>query len=162
MPADLLWDVGIALLVLLVVLVLPVIVVVIRARWLTRLGGSFDCSLRVDHDTPGTGWALGVARYRADELEWFRYYAVSLRPKLTLGRTAATVLEIRDPDNLEALALYAGHRVVRLEVPARRGSAGSEPCDLAMSAESVTGLLSWLESAPPGQAPRSTTSPHSA
>jgi hypothetical protein len=45
------------------------------------------------------------------------------------------------------VSLYAGQRVVRIET-----STTDRPhaYELAMSGESLTGLLSWLEAAPPG------------
>ena len=155
LPHNLLLDAGLVLLILIAVFVAPVVFVVMRARWLTRMGSTFDCSIRLDHSTPGAGWALGVARYAGEEVQWFRYYSVQTTPKVRLGRATATVVEIRDADPLEAVALYSGHRIVRVEC-------FGDLWDLAMSAESMTGLLAWLESAPPGQAARPLTSPDSA
>jgi hypothetical protein len=57
------------------------------------------------------------------------------------------VLETRDPDPVEAVALYAEQRVVRFEIAER---SDPEQWELAMSPDSLTGLLSWLEAAPPG------------
>jgi len=145
--------------VVVVVLALPIVFVVLRVRWLTRMGGSFECSLQVDRSTPGAGWAFGVARYVGEDLEWFRYYAFALRPGLRVSRQEGQVVTVRDPGPLEALSLYGGHRIVELQ-------AGEAPdvrsWDLAMSSESVTGFLSWIEAAPPGQVPRGIHSPDSA
>src|SRR5918993_219486 len=91
---------------------LSLIVLALRQRWLNRLGGNFECSLRLRVTTPGAGW----------------------------------VLETRDPDPVEAVALSSDQTVVRVQAPGRPG----QVLELAMSAESLTGLLSWLESAPPG------------
>lgn len=152
-------EVVVGVCVVVVLLALPIVFVVLRVRWLTRMGGSFECSLLLDRSDAGAGWAFGVARYVGEDLEWFRYYAVALRPGLRVSRQEGQVIAVREPDLLEAVALYGGHRIVELQ-------AGTEPdaptWDLAMSAESVTGFLSWLEAAPPGQGPRSLHSPDSA
>jgi hypothetical protein len=57
------------------------------------------------------------------------------------------VLETRDPDAVEAVALYAEQRIVRFEIAEPNEP---EQWELAMSPDSLTGLLSWLEAAPPG------------
>ena len=116
-----------------------------RRRWLAREGGTFECSLRLRTTTPSAGWVLGVARYSQDRLEWFRFFSYSARPRRRFRRGQVRVVETRDPDPVEAVALYSGQRVVTLEE--RRGDRVVSS-DLAMGGESVTGLLSWLEAAP--------------
>lgn len=159
MTSTTLAEVVLGVCVVVVLLALPIAFVVLRVRWLTRMGGSFECSLLLDRSAPGAGWAFGVARYVGEDLEWFRYYALALRPGLRVSRQDGHVVAVREPGQLESVALYAGHRIVELQ-------AGEEPhvqtWDLAMSSESVTGFLSWIEAAPPGQVPRSTHSPDSA
>ena len=118
-----------------------------RRRWLDRLGGTFNCSLRLRMRTPGAGWVLGVGRYSEGILEWFRYFSYSLRPRMVFPRRNVRVLETRMPDPVEAVALNADEKVLRIEM--HDGRADSQ-WELAMSQESLTGLLSWLEAAPPG------------
>ena len=118
----------------------------IRQRWLNRLGGNFECSLRLRVTTPGAGWVLGVCRYSEGILEWFRFFSYWPRPRMTFSRSELRVLETRDPDPVEAVALSSDQTVVRVESPGHPG----EVSELAKSAESLTGLLSWLEAAPPG------------
>ena len=125
---------------------LSLVVLALRHRWLNRMGGNFECSLRLRVTTPGAGWVLGVCRYNVGILEWFRFFSYSPRPRLTFPRRELRVLETRDPDPVEAVALSSDQTVVRVQVPGRPG----EVLELAMSAESLTGLLSWLEAAPPG------------
>ena len=126
---------------------LSLVVLALRQRWLNRLGGNFECSLRLRVTTPGAGWVLGVCRYGEQGiLEWFRFFSYSPRPRMTFTRGALRVLETRDPDPVEAVALSSDQTVVRVESPGHPG----EVIELAMSAESLTGLLSWLEAAPPG------------
>ena len=107
----------------------------------------FSCSLRLRPSDDGGGWALGVARYNHGQLEWFRFFSFSLRPRLTIPRDDVRVLETRMPDPVEAVALNADEKVLRIEMHDGHADAKWE---LAMSEESLTGLLSWLEAAPPG------------
>ncbi len=120
----------------------------LRRRWLARDGGLFECSVRLTSATPGAGWVLGMARYNAEVLEWFRFFSYSSRPRTSFLRDDVRVVNDRDPDPVEAVALYAGQRVVEL-VEQRPGDADGRPWELAMAAESLTGFLSWLEAAPP-------------
>jgi hypothetical protein len=125
---------------------LSLIVLALRQRWLNRRGGNFECSLRLRVTTPGAGWVLGVCRYNEGLLEWFRFFSYSPRPRYIFPRSELRVLETRDPDPVEAVALSSDQTVVRVEAPGRP----DQVLELAMSAESLTGLLSWLEAAPPG------------
>lgn len=125
---------------------LPLIWVVVRRRLLARQGGTFDCSLRVPAAAPGTGWVLGVARYAGEFLEWYAAFGFSMRPRLRLERSWTVAVEQREPSPLEAVSLYEQRRIVLLE----QRRTHRDPRELAMSEESLTGLLSWLEAAPPG------------
>lgn len=133
---------------LVVLLLLPILWLIARRRWLSRQGGLFECSLRLSTTTPGTGWVLGVARYSGERLEWFRSFSLSLRPRLVFRRGATRAGAQRRPDAIEAVLLYADQRIIRLETT--EGSSW----EVAMQEDSLTGLLSWLESAPPGMAYR--------
>lgn len=115
----------------------------LRRRWLSRTGGTFACSLRVLHRTPSTRWVLGVARYRAHELQWFPAFSLSLWPGRRFDRGLVTAGEQRRPRPDEAIDLLDDQRIVEL-----RGA--HDEAELAMAQESLTGLLSWLEAAPPG------------
>lgn len=117
---------------------------VARRRWLSRGGGTFDCSLRRTPSGRGLGWALGLARYRDDALEWYRVFSFAPRPRHVLRRGDLRVRQRRRPGGPEALAVQAG--AVVLECLER-----GRPVELAMSDRAVTGFLSWLESAPPGR-----------
>lgn len=133
---------------LIVLLLLPILWLIARRRWLSRQGGLFDCSLRLSTTTPGTGWVLGVARYSGERLEWFRAFSLSLRPRLVFRRNETWAGAQRRPDAIEAVLLYADQRIIRLE------TAAGGSWEVAMVEESLTGLLSWLEAAPPGMAYR--------
>jgi len=89
---------------------------------------------------------LGVARYAGEYLEWYAAFGFGLKPRLRLERAWTMAVEQRVPSTLESVALYDHRRIVLLEQ--RRTS--REPRELAMTEESLTGLLAWLEAAPPG------------
>ncbi len=145
MPVDFLPIAEIAALALILLLILPVVFLASRRRWLSRQGGLFDCSLRLSTKTPGAGWALGVARYSGDNLEWFRVFSLSFRPRVIFPRSVTHAGSQRDPDAIEAVVLSNDdQRIVNMVT--RNG----DSWELAMSNSSLTGLLSWLESSAPG------------
>ncbi len=126
----------------------------VRRRWLARHGGTFECSLHrhdrplTDSDaTPSTGWVLGVARYSGDRLEWFRFFSLAWWPSLAFPRSEVAVMGHRPPTPIEAAALYSDQEVVTVAVGT---GASARRRLLAMTPDSLTGMLSWLESAPPG------------
>ncbi|QNN51969.1 DUF2550 domain-containing protein [Nocardioides mesophilus] len=117
---------------------------VIRRRWISRNGGTFEFSVRVRSGRAGRGWILGVGRYSGGDLEWFRVFSVSPRPKKVFRRADLSYVGRRDPGGVEAYSLYSGHVVVSCKTP--KGLV-----EVAMSPEALTGFLAWLEAAPPGQ-----------
>jgi hypothetical protein len=129
---------------LLLLLVLLVGGVVARRRWLSRRSGTFDCSLRTTEGSLGKGWQLGVARYEENRIEWFRVFAVSVRPHRILRRGDVVVQDRRYPRGPEAFSVMAGSIVLRCRDRGRF-------LELAMSEQASTGFASWLEAAPPGQ-----------
>jgi len=132
---------------LLVPLVVYAIALVVRRRWVTRNGGTFELSYRQDagpERSHGRGWVLGLGRYSGDTLEFFRIFSVLPRPMVVLDRADLRYTGQREPARSEVHALYAGHVIVSC----RCADTGVE---LAMSADAVTGLRSWLEAAPPGR-----------
>ena len=130
--------------VLLLLLLLYGICLIVRRRWISRHGGTFEFSVRVRSGRSGRGWTLGVGRYSGDDLEWFRIFSLSPRPKLTYRRRELEYVGRRDPVGVEAYSLYSGHIIVSAR-------AGDGPLEAAMSPDALTGFLAWLEAAPPGQ-----------
>lgn len=130
-------------------LVLTLLWLFLRRRWLSRLGGTFECSVRmrpVSRSNPAAaarGWVLGLGRYTGDELQWFRVFSFSPRPRYTFDRSLE-VLERRKPSGPEAFALFSGHVVVRVLLP------DSRVIELAMAERALTGFLAWTEASPPG------------
>ena len=135
-----------SLAVLAVLLLLAFVALFVRRRLLGRFGGTFDCSIRTkipkNVATP-RGWTLGVGRYSGDQMEWFRIFSFSPRPRHVFGRTV-TVTGRRTPLGAEAFSLHQGHSVVDVE------PAPGTTIELAMSDRAMTGFLAWTEAAPPG------------
>jgi hypothetical protein len=117
---------------------------VVRRRWISRHGGTFEFSVRVRSGRAGRGWVLGVGRYSGSLLEWFRVFSLAPRARLTFKRAELEYVGRRDPAGVEAYSLYAGHVIVTCKTPVTT-------LEVAMSPEALTGFLAWLEAAPPGQ-----------
>jgi hypothetical protein len=115
----------------------------LRRRWLSRAGGATDMSLRLKPRSQGRGWVLGVCRYDGDDLEWFRVFSLSTRPRRRLTRRELEVVRRRKASGPEAMALMKGMEVLEL-------SSGGARVEIALDPSAVTGLLAWLESRPPG------------
>lgn len=129
--------------VLLLLVVLYGVALVVRRRWLGRLGATFELSHRVRTGPAGRGWVLGLGRYSGDSLEWFRVFTLSPRPTRTWRRADLEFGRRREPDRVEQLALYPGHVVIEVSSP-------FGPLLLAMDPASLTGFQAWLEARPPG------------
>jgi hypothetical protein len=120
-------------------------VFIIRRYLLGRGIGSFDCSLRWDGPDGEAGtWALGMARYEADRLDWFRVFSLTPRPARSLGRAQLEIRDYREPFGSELHSVLPGWVVVRCD---HEGVV----IELAMSEAAYNGFATWLESAPPGQ-----------
>ena len=120
------------------------ITLVIRRRWLSRDGGTFEFSVRVRSGRAGRGWILGVGRYTGDALQWFRIFSLSPRPRYAYRRSELEYVGRRDAEGVEAYSLYSGHIIVTCRTP-------SGLLEVAMSPDALTGFLAWLEAAPPGR-----------
>lgn len=131
------------LIVILLVALIPVIWLVARRRWLATSGWVFDCSLREAKAAPSSNWMLGVARLSGEDMEWYRVFSVSFRPKVTLRRGQVHVVTTRILEADERALLFDAERVAVLH-----GGAGD--VELAMAPDRMTAFLSWLEAAPPG------------
>lgn len=130
------------LIVLVAVLALVLVFLALRRRSIQR-GASFDASVRLRQKRFGQGWALGMARYADDRLEWFRVFSLSIRPRV-FPRHDLAIGERREPDYPENLAIMPGHVIVACTV-------AGEDVELAMSPEALTGLVAWREAGPPGR-----------
>jgi hypothetical protein len=118
------------------------IALIVRRRLLARHGGTFELSHRARTDKVGRGWVLGLGRYTAETLEWFRIFSLSPRPKRVWDRRDLEYTGRRDPGGVEQLSLYPDHVVIRCT--SRDGE-----IELALSQEALMGFQAWLEAAPP-------------
>lgn len=124
----------------LVILVAAAAFLATRRFLLERGGGTVECALR-----RGTSpWRLGVASYQLDELRWYNAFGISQRPDETFGRRDLAVVSRRSPDTAETATLGAGRVIVECELP------DGDAVQLGLGESALTGLLAWLEAAPPG------------
>ena len=115
----------------------------LRRRALSRSGGAIELSLRLKPRSQGRGWVLGVGRFVGDDLQWFRVFSLSPRPRRTLTRRDLVVRSRRTPKGPESLALLKGAEIVELMSAQGR-------VEIALDPSALTGLLAWLEARPPG------------
>jgi hypothetical protein len=87
-------------------------------------------------------WSVGVAWYGGDVLLWYRGLSFAVRPHERLSRADMRVESRRNPAR-DDLALPSDVVVLAIATP-------EGPRELAMDTSTVTGFLSWMESAPPG------------
>ena len=128
-----------AVLVLLGVLVVGLVAAfLLRRRFLLSGLGAVTMWLR----PPGVPrWAVGVAWYSGETLLWYRALSLSVRPNRRLCRSQFQVDARRTPTGQD-LSLPPDSVILTC-----RTDAG--PQELAMDSSTVTGFLSWIESAPP-------------
>ncbi len=134
------WDLTVGMVLLLVGILLLVVVVafLIRRRFLLSGLGAVTMWLRTGSSPR---WSVGVAWYGGDTLLWYRGLSLSVRPQARLCRSQFRIDSRRNAGR-DDLALPADAVVV-----ACRTDTG--PRELAMEPSTLTGFLSWLESAPP-------------
>ena len=158
----------------LILAVLAAAGIAVRRFLLERGGGTVECGLR-----KGSGsWRLGLASYQREELRWFGIFGLSMRPHEVFPRRDLIVVSRRLPTDAEAATLGPGMIVVECKLgedssqfgpPAPGGAAGQAGApgrsralrrsrapgpggtvELALGEAALTGLLAWLEAAPPG------------
>lgn len=91
--------------------------------------------------TGSSRWSVGVGWYGGDSLLWYRAVSLSVRPQQRLCRSEFRV-ESRRRACSQDVSLPPD--VVVLSCATAAG-----PRELAMDPSTVTGFLSWVESAPP-------------
>ncbi len=136
----------------LIVVILAALGIAARRYLLERGGGTVECGLR----QPGGSWRLGLASYQREELCWYGVFRISMRPEEVFGRRDLTVVSRRMPTDAEASILGPGMIVVECVLGEEDLMASGVPpgragtVELAVSESALTGLLAWLEAAPPG------------
>ncbi len=139
------WAVALVVIGVTCLIAMPFVGLYARRRWLTGQGGLFDCAQRVTDGVPGSGWVLGLARFRDDRLEWFRAFSLGMRPAVSLQRGMTTYVHQRPASGLEQVVLFEESRVILV-----RDRSTQREYSLAMDGDTTMGLITWLESAPPG------------
>jgi hypothetical protein len=120
-------------------------IIFFRLRLLMVGGGTIRVQVRVSTLVPGRGWSTGIGQFVGDELRFHRMFSLAFRPKRVLDRNVLVVEERRRPDGPEQLIMPSHWCILRCA----NGTAGE--IEIAMAESTVTGFLSWLEAAPPGQ-----------
>ena len=115
----------------------------IRRRVLQREGGLDMCLSEGREDGWSGGWVFGVGIVRGEQIDWFRTFTLSFRPKRVLCRADLVVWSRREPDAEEAYELPGGHIIFTC-------TAVEAPVEMSMSESSATAFMAWLEGAPPG------------
>jgi Protein of unknown function (DUF2550) len=125
---------------LLILAVLAAAGIAARRFLLERRGATVECGLR----QRGRSWRHGLASYQLDEFRWYGIFGLSMRPEQTFPRRDLAVVARRPPTSAEESILGPGRIVAECQLGA------SATIDLALAESALTGLLAWLESAPPG------------
>ena len=128
----------VVLVLLAVVLVGLAVAFLLRRRFLLSGLGAVTMWLR---PAGSSRWSVGVAWYGGDSLLWYRAVSLSVRPQQRLCRSEVRI-QGRRPAGRHDLALPPDVVVVSCTTAAG-------PRELAMDPATVTGFLSWVESAPP-------------
>ena len=121
-----------------VVLVGLVVAFLLRRRFLLSGLGAVTMWLRPDGSPR---WSVGVAWYGGDSLLWYRALSLSVRPQQRLCRSGFRVERRRRAGSADV------SRPADVVVLCCSTAAGRQ--ELAMEPATVTGFLSWVESAPP-------------
>jgi hypothetical protein len=132
--------IGIAVLILLAALAL----LFLRRLIIARKGGTIELGVRLSTMVPGRGWSAGLARFTGDDLRWYRIFSFWPGPRRVLSRRGLAVDRRRTPDANELLVLPPDWIIVRC-------SGRRSPVEIAMAERALTGFLSWVEAAPPGE-----------
>jgi hypothetical protein len=128
---------------IILVLVAALVSISARRRFLSHRGGAIELSLRLKPKGHGRGWVLGVGRFVGDDLQWFRVFSLSPRPRRTLSRRDLQVQVRRAAHGPESLSLLKGAEVVEL-------TSAAGMVEIALDPSAMTGFLAWLEGRPPG------------
>ena len=129
---------------LLVAVVASIVWLTARRILLVR-GGAIDiCWRDRTTDTPahGSGWSFGQAKYSGDELLLFRSFSLMLTAARRLDRSTISLGERRAPVGVECDLLPPDSVVIECS------SGSSSVAQLAIGEVALTGLSSWVESAP--------------
>jgi hypothetical protein len=116
---------------------------VARRMFLQRPVGSFTCSVRLGGAASRKGFSYGVGRYHGDRVEWFEIFSVSPKPRHVFARRDLQLRGRRPARGEEAHGLPASTMVLEC-------AHGGTTLEFAMSPDTLTGFMAWIEAAPPG------------
>lgn len=112
-----------------------------RRQRILILRGAIEMSVHRGRGWRG-GWALGVARYSDEHLEWFRLTSLRAGSSLQISRRDTEIERREEPSANDAVWMPPDSIVLHLRTPS-----GTQVVAVPKSA--LPGLLSWWESAPP-------------
>ena len=121
-----------------------VVLLIVRRQWIVAQGVCFDLCVNNESGHSAKGWMLGFAVYGSDELRWYRAFSIVPLPKYRFERGTVLINQRRDPEGTEQAALHVGDVIVETEN-------NTTVRQFALAPETLTTLLSWLESSPPGR-----------
>ncbi|MEJ7649120.1 MAG: DUF2550 domain-containing protein [Nakamurella sp.] len=129
---------------LLVAIVASIVWLTARRMLLVRSGAIDICWRDRTADAPahGSGWSFGQAKYAGDELLLFRSFSLMLGAARRLDRATISLGERRAPLGVECDLLPPDSVVIDCS------SGTSSVAQLAIDKIALTGLSSWIESAP--------------
>lgn len=111
--------------------------VVLRMRALYWRVGSFECSI----SEPGSDtWTKGIAVFGAEYISWFPLISLGRKPRYTFSRQRLTIAAQSGGDE------RADTLVLRVRCNGIEQMWG-------MGRDSFTGLVSWMDAAPPEEEP---------
>ena len=132
---------------ILALVVLSIVWFFIRQRLLVKGRGAFICGLRTcGGDKPGS-WMLGMARYVPGRFEWYRVLDPRLAPTIVLDRGPLSFVEHHHPTRDDAMPFSVDGEIVTVTTGRPRRAATVQ---LVVNHQTLTGFVSWAESAPPG------------
>ena len=114
-----------------------------RRRLLMSGGGTIRLQVRVNTLVPGRGWSPGLGQFVGDQLRFHRMFSLAFRPKRVLSRAGLAIAQRRSPEGQERFSMPASWAILRC-------TDGTGEIEIAMAEATVTGFLSWMEAAPPG------------
>ncbi|MGN9911686.1 DUF2550 domain-containing protein [Phytohabitans sp. LJ34] len=126
-----------------VLILLAFVAILFVRRALMAGSGTIRLSLRVSTMLDGRGWSPGIGRFVGDELRFYRFLSLAIRPKRRLSRNGLVVERRRKPEGQELMSMPADWVILRCV-------SHQAPVEIAMAKSTVTGFMSWLEAAPPG------------
>lgn len=108
---------------------------VVRVNRSRRNMAVFTCFCRPDRDHK---WSLGRAVYNVETLDWFSNFSLTSRPRYTWPRRQLEIVKATPHKDMTG----AKKMILDLE-------ANGHTCQLMVSYADHSGLVSWVEAAPP-------------